>query len=131
MQTIPYHPHVDTPTFRTYDAVRPAKSAEIVEAGCLRGKPFFEFRQRLGVIFHIPIILHDVGGSVKCIPHFWKSSFHVCGRTLIIAGALCFYVSDIFIARHRFIKEEYLNRLLGLPLYYTGQFILAFSVGFP
>ena len=61
---------------------------------------------------------------------FGKSSFQISGRALILTGALCFYVSDLFVARHRFIKEEYRNRLLGLPLYYTGQFMLAFSVGF-
>jgi len=60
---------------------------------------------------------------------FEKSSFQISGRALILVGALCFYVSDLFVARHRFIKEEYRNRLLGLPLYYTGQFMLAFSVG--
>jgi len=60
---------------------------------------------------------------------FGKSSFQISGRALILAGALCFYVSDVFVARHRFIKEEYRNRLLGLPLYYAGQFMLAFSVG--
>ena len=60
---------------------------------------------------------------------FEKSSFQISGRALILVGALCFYVSDLFVARHRFIKEEYRNRLLGLPLYYAGQFMLAFSVG--
>jgi len=61
---------------------------------------------------------------------FGKSSFQISGRALILTGALCFYVSDLFVARHRFIKQEYLNRLFGLPLYYTGQFMLAFSIGF-
>ena len=61
---------------------------------------------------------------------FWKSSFPISGRTLILAGSLCFYFSDVFVARDKFIKEEYRNRLFGLPLYYTGQFLLAFSVGF-
>jgi hypothetical protein len=51
------------------------------------------------------------------------------GRTLILVGSLCFYVSDVFVARNKFIKEEYTNRFLGLPLYYTGQFLLAFSIG--
>jgi len=60
---------------------------------------------------------------------FWKSSFQISGRALILTGSLCFYISDLFVARHRFIKQEYLNRLFGLPLYYTGQFMLAFSVG--
>jgi uncharacterized membrane protein YhhN len=60
---------------------------------------------------------------------FWKSSFQTSGRAFILAGSLCFYFSDLFVARDKFIKEEYRNRLLGLPLYYTGQFLLAFSVG--
>ncbi|MDI6754880.1 MAG: lysoplasmalogenase [Thermodesulfobacteriota bacterium] len=60
---------------------------------------------------------------------FWKSAVPFTGRALILAGALSFYFSDIFVARDRFIKEEYTNRLLGLPLYYLGQFSLAFSVG--
>jgi uncharacterized membrane protein YhhN len=60
---------------------------------------------------------------------FSKSSFSISGRTLLLAGSLCFYVSDIFVARDKFIKEEYRNRLLGLPLYYAGQFLLAFSLG--
>jgi uncharacterized membrane protein YhhN len=60
---------------------------------------------------------------------FWKSSFPISGRALILAGSLCFYFSDVFVARDKFIKEEYTNRLLGLPLYYAGQFLPAFSVG--
>lgn len=51
------------------------------------------------------------------------------GRTLILAGAVLFYVSDLFVARNRFVGPAFTNRLCGLPLYYTGQFMLAFSVG--
>jgi hypothetical protein len=60
---------------------------------------------------------------------FWKSSFHISGRVFILLGSLCFYLSDVFVARNKFIKDEYRNRLLGLPLYYIGQFLFAFSVG--
>jgi len=49
------------------------------------------------------------------------------GRGLVLAGALCFYVSDLFVARDRFVRKEFANRLFGLPLYYGGQFLLAFS----
>jgi uncharacterized membrane protein YhhN len=49
------------------------------------------------------------------------------GRLLVLSGALSFYLSDIFVARDRFLRREFLNRLVGLPLYYTGQFLLAFS----
>ncbi|KPK85285.1 MAG: hypothetical protein AMJ94_19185 [Deltaproteobacteria bacterium SM23_61] len=51
------------------------------------------------------------------------------GRALVFAGALLFYVSDVFVARNQFIQREFLNRLIGLPLYYLGQFLLALSVG--
>jgi hypothetical protein len=52
------------------------------------------------------------------------------GRMLVYIGALSFYFSDIFVARQRFLKAEFINRLVGLPLYYGGQFLLAFSTGF-
>lgn len=51
------------------------------------------------------------------------------GRAMVLLGALCFYLSDLFVARQRFVAPAFSNRLLGLPLYYIGQFLLAFSVG--
>lgn len=50
-------------------------------------------------------------------------------KTMILAGAVAFYLSDLFVARDRFMKREFVNRLAGLPLYYGGQFLIAFSVG--
>jgi len=78
------------------------------------------------VLLYILVITVMVSGAWGV---FWKSSFQISGRIFILLGSLCFYVSDVFVARNKFIKEEYRNRLLGLPLYYTGQFLLAFSVG--
>ncbi len=52
------------------------------------------------------------------------------GGMIVAVGAICFYLSDIFVARDRFVRKEFLNRALGLPLYYCGQFLLAFSVEF-
>lgn len=52
----------------------------------------------------------------------------VAGRSMVFAGALLFYLSDVTVARDRFVKTEFANRLVGLPLYYAGQFLLAFSV---
>ena len=46
----------------------------------------------------------------------------LAGRFLVFTGALSFYFSDVFVARDRFLKTEILNRLIGLPLYYFGQF---------
>ena len=50
-------------------------------------------------------------------------------RIMTLTGAVAFYLSDIFVARDRFIRAEFLNRLTGLPMYYAGQFLIAFSVG--
>ncbi|MCG6892512.1 MAG: lysoplasmalogenase [Desulfobacteraceae bacterium] len=54
----------------------------------------------------------------------------VAGRAMVGGGALLFYLSDLFVARQRFVTPSFANRLFGLPLYYTGQFLLAYSVGF-
>lgn len=55
------------------------------------------------------------------------SALETRGRILVMTGAFCFYVSDLFVARDRFVRKGFVNRLLGLPLYYAGQFMLAFS----
>lgn len=46
----------------------------------------------------------------------------------ILAGALAFYLSDLSVARDRFIREAFVNRLWGLPLYYGAQLLLALTV---
>lgn len=50
------------------------------------------------------------------------------GTCLILAGAVLFYVSDIFVARQRFVAPGPENSLLGLPFYYVAQVLLAGSV---
>lgn len=44
-------------------------------------------------------------------------------------GATLFFLSDLAVARHRFVKASFLNRAVGLPAYYAGQMLLAFTVG--
>lgn len=51
------------------------------------------------------------------------------GPMAVVTGALAFLVSDVSVARDRFVKHEFLNRAWGLPLYYTGQMLLAASPG--
>lgn len=58
-----------------------------------------------------------------------ESNLALLGRIMILVGALSFYFSDVFVARDRFLKKESFNQLIGLPMYYIGQFLLAFSVG--
>ena len=48
-------------------------------------------------------------------------------RAAIFSGAVLFYLSDLFVARQRFVVNAHVNRVIGLPLYYSAQFLLAFS----
>jgi uncharacterized membrane protein YhhN len=47
----------------------------------------------------------------------------------IVIGAGLFYLSDIFVARDRFVRPGPVNRWVGLPLYYGGQLLLAWAAG--
>lgn len=44
---------------------------------------------------------------------------------LLLTGAVLFFVSDITVARERFVQSGFANRLVGLPLYYVGQILIA------
>ena len=92
---------------------------------------FLWLRPHLGSM-KIPVIFYILVISVMFIGA-WSmlgaGELKPAGRMTAFAGALAFYVSDIFVARQRFIKAEFVNRLIGLTLYYGGQFMLAFSIG--
>jgi len=47
---------------------------------------------------------------------------------LAVAGAVGFAASDISVARDQFVRPGFVNRALGLPLYYGAQMLLAASV---
>jgi len=76
------------------------------------------------VIVYIGVISLMLIGALAV---FNSASVAYRGRWLILTGALLFYLSDLFVARNRFVRKEYVNRLIGLPLYYTGQYLLALS----
>ncbi len=47
----------------------------------------------------------------------------------ILFGAGMFYMSDLAVARDRFVAPGFGNRLWGLPTYYAAQLVLAATVG--
>lgn len=47
---------------------------------------------------------------------------------VLYSGAALFYLSDLAVARDRFIAPGFENKLIGLPLYYAGQLLLASAV---
>jgi uncharacterized membrane protein YhhN len=95
------------------------------------GGVFFWLRPHLGSML-IPVIAYIVVITVMLVGAWTvlcDGGVKFSGRLLGFSGAVSFYVSDLFVARDRFLKMEFKNRLFGLPLYYIGQFMLAFSVG--
>ena len=43
----------------------------------------------------------------------------------LLFGTGCFYLSDLFVARHRFVAPGFTNKIFGQPLYYLGQLLIA------
>ena len=93
---------------------------------------FFRLKPHLGDMM-IPVLAYIVVITIMVCGVFsllLEPGLGLSGRILAFCGALSFYISDLFVARDRFVKKEPINRFLGLPLYFGGQFLLAFSIGY-
>lgn len=58
-------------------------------------------------------------------------AFGAVGRgasCFVVVAALMFFVSDIFVARSRFVVTSPWNGLIGLPLYFGAQIVFAYTV---
>ena len=93
---------------------------------------FFRLKPHLGdmavpVVAYVVVITVMVCGAFSLL---LTPQLELTGRFLAFCGALLFYLSDLCVARDRFVKKESLNRIVGLPLYFGGQFLLAFSIGY-
>lgn len=90
-----------------------------------RLQPFLGSMQKpvMAYIVVITLMVITAGGV------FGDQTLSVSGRFLVLNGAFSFYLSDIFVARQRFVQASFWNRLIGLPLYYLGQFQIAYTVG--
>lgn len=79
-------------------------------------------RRRYAVAAYISVITVMVWGAVSgaLTPYLPLGS---------AVGAVAFYLSDLAVARNRFVAKAFVNRLVGLPLYYAGQVLLALTVG--
>lgn len=92
---------------------------------------FMWLRPHLGKML-VPVVLYIIVITVMLAgawAAFRNPQLTGAGAWMLFLGAVCFYLSDLFVARDRFVVHRFINRLVGLPLYYCGQFLLAFSVG--
>jgi uncharacterized membrane protein YhhN len=81
--------------------------------------PHLPDKLRLAVVAYVAAIFLMVvlaGGTVTAV------------QPQLLGGAILFAVSDIFVARERFVSSSVANRLWGLPLYYAAQLVFALSI---
>ncbi len=76
--------------------------------------------RRLGPM-RIPVLVYTAVISVMLLLGVGTA------RPLVLWGALLFYLSDLTVARDRFVQPGLANRLVGLPMYYAGQVLLALA----
>ncbi len=78
--------------------------------------------QRLGRM-RLPVLVYTAVISFMLL--FGLGSAH----PLVPWGAALFYLSDLSVARDRFVRPGLANRVIGLPMYYAAQVLLALSTG--
>jgi uncharacterized membrane protein YhhN len=49
-------------------------------------------------------------------------------RAWLTFGAVLFFISDLAVARDKFVRKGFANRAWGLPTYYAGQLMIAWSL---
>jgi len=72
---------------------------------------------RFPVLFYMLVIAAMVGAAVGQVDIRYGGYF--------MGGATLFALSDLAVARERFVAPGFANALIGLPVYYTGQLMIA------
>lgn len=79
--------------------------------------------------FRAPVALYSAIIAVMVAASFLAAPPGAAApHALVIAGAVGFAVSDVAVAREKFVAQNFFNRAWGLPLYYGAQLLLAASV---
>ncbi len=77
---------------------------------------------RIAVVSYIGVISFMVIASISAV---------AAGAPIILAiGAIVFGISDVFVARERFVSSGFANSALGLPAYFGAQLLLAYTARF-
>lgn len=77
------------------------------------------------VVAYMAVITLMLAAAWSLGPPGWTAA-----TVQIALAATLFYVSDLTVARARFVPGTgFANRAVGLPLYYVAQFLFAYSIG--
>lgn len=80
---------------------------------------------RVPVIFYVLTIVTMVIAAIAV----WRAhALPSPQRTWLLIGAVLFFISDIAVARDKFVAKGFANRVWGLPAYFSGQLMIAWSL---
>jgi uncharacterized membrane protein YhhN len=82
--------------------------------------PHLPRASRAPVVAYVAVLTGAVALSVGTSARF--------GTPMPAVGALAFYLSDLSVARDRFVARAFVNRAWGLPLYFGSQLALAWTI---
>jgi uncharacterized membrane protein YhhN len=83
-------------------------------------KPGLDQRMRLPVLFYVI--------AISAMMAMASGTFSAQGGLTVLLGGALFVVSDLAVARNRFLAPGFINRAWGLPVYFAAQLLLAASV---
>jgi uncharacterized membrane protein YhhN len=80
----------------------------------------------VGASMRRPVLAYVVviSGMLACA----AGTVGYAGMPALFAGAFAFYLSDLAVARQRFVARSFWNKAWGLPLYFGAQLVLAWTV---
>jgi uncharacterized membrane protein YhhN len=91
---------------------------------------------RIPVIFYVAVIITMVISAIALLRGnpaavmrgelFQQLQLH--RRELFATGAVLFFISDLAVARDKFVAKGFANRIWGLPIYYGAQLLIAWSL---
>jgi uncharacterized membrane protein YhhN len=82
-------------------------------------------KMRIAVIVYVAIITSMVIAAIAVARSEYLPSRN---RDTLLAGAILFFASDFAVARDKFVDKSFVNRAWGLPAYYAGQLLIAWSL---
>jgi uncharacterized membrane protein YhhN len=90
---------------------------------------------RVPVMFYVAVIIAMVisaiamlRGNPGAVMRNELLEIQLHRRELFATGAVLFFISDLAVARDKFVAKSYVNRMWGLPIYYGAQLVIAWSL---
>ena len=96
----------------------------VVAAGVLRWlRPHVRGPMWRAIVAYVCVICVMLCTSVAAFAHAVSAGAPAPGPILVV-GTLLFWLSDLTIARERFVAPGYANRAVGIPLYFFAQLLI-------